>query len=422
MLGSLWWASIVIMSALLVLPHAVATRYDMALLALFAMLVLSLSASLLPYRETPPVRVFGLLVGFFSLALSLLTCVVIHYSGAAHSPFFPFLLLLTSYSSGLFPSPASAALLTGLSLSAYLVTVLFLASPQASDAQLISAQAFFLVLASFLINRMGAESRKQAMERERAMEELRALSQMDRAASSFVSAVSFEMRTPLTSILGFSEMLVAREMEPEKEREYVGIIAREAQNLSRLVEDLLDISRLESGKLQLQKEVVGLQRLLETSMSLLDSSREPISVRASIPGDLSPVMVDVQRMKRVFDSLFGYIKRKSGPGSEVRISAKSEGGEVVLTVNIRKSETGGRQHDGTRIFPPLGGVEEGDLDLAIARRIVQAHQGSLSLIPTSGAWFTIVLRLPELSMDDFLVAPSPVTAALEKGAVEGPEP
>ncbi len=420
MLGSLWWISIAAMIAMLALPHSAAIRYDMVLLALLAMLVLGLSASLLPYRETPPGRGFGLLVGFFSLALSLLTCVAIRYSGGAHSPFFPFLLLVTAFSSGLFPAPGTATLLSGLSLCAYLVTVLLLAQPRASDAQLISAQSFLLALVSFVVNRMGAESRKQAMERERAMEELRTLSQMDRAASSFVSAVSFEMRTPLTSILGFSEMLVSRETEPEKEREYVEIIAREAQNLSKLVEDLLDVSRLESGKLRLQKEVIGLQRLLEVSMPLLESPREPIRVKTSIPGDLSPVMVDTQRMKRVFDSLFAYITRKSGPGSEVRLSAKNEGGEVVLTVNIRKGENGGRHHNGTRVFPPLGGVEEGDLDLAIARRIVQAHQGSLSLIPTSGAWFTIVLRLPELSIGDFLVAPSSISDAFEQGAAGEP--
>ncbi|MBC7231467.1 MAG: hypothetical protein H5T74_13895 [Actinobacteria bacterium] len=413
MLGGLWWASMVPVAALLLLPHTTAIRYDMALLSLFAMLVLSLSAALLPYRETPRGRGFGLLVWCSVLALSLLACAAVHYSGGARSPLFPLLLLVTAFGSGLFPSTGAAALLTGLSAAAYLFTALLLSRPQSSDAQLIAAQLFFLLLVSLLVNRAGAESRRQAMERERAMEELRSLSQMDRAASSFVSAVSFEMRTPLTSILGFSEMLVSRKLEPEKEREYVEIIAREAQNLSRLVEDLLDISRLESGKLQLQKEVVGLQRLLEASMPLLESSPEPMRVEVNVPSDLSPLMVDAQRMKRVFDSLFGYIRKKSGPGAEVRLSAKSEEGEVVLTVNMRNRDAGGRQPDGSRIFPPLGGVEEGDLELAIARRIVQAHQGSLSLIPTSGAWFTIVLRLPELTVGDFLPAPSP---ALDRGA------
>ncbi|NPV60305.1 MAG: hypothetical protein HPY75_11700 [Actinobacteria bacterium] len=422
MLGGLWWTSIAAMSALLLLPHLVAIRYEMALLVLFAMLALSLLASLLPYREIPPGRRLGLLVGFFGLVMTFLACAAIHYSGGKESPLFPFLLLLTAFTSGLFPSLGSAALLSGISATAYLVTVLLLSPVRSADAQSITAQVFFLVLTSFLVNRLGAESRRQALERERAMEELRTLSQMDKAASSFVSAVSFEMRTPLTSILGFSEMLVSRRLEPEKEREYVEIIAREAQNLSRLIEDLLDISRLESGKLQLQKEVVGLQRLLDMSLPALEAPGGPMKISANIPGDLSPVMVDAQRMKRVFDSLFAYIRKKSGPGSELRLSAKSEGGEVVLTVNIRNRENGGRQHDGARIFPPLGGVEEGDLDLAIAKRIVQAHQGSLSLIPTSGAWFTIVMRLPELTVGDFLAASPPIAAVLDQGTKRGEGP
>jgi nitrogen-specific signal transduction histidine kinase len=103
-------------------------------------------------------------------------------------------------------------------------------------------------------------------------------------------------------------------------------------------------------------------------------------------------------MKRVFDSVFGYIVRRSGRGTEVRASAKTEGQEVVMTLNIRNREAPGFPQDGSRIFPPLGEPDKDDLELAMARRIVMAHRGSINLIQTSGGWFTIVMRLPELAM------------------------
>jgi len=402
LMGGLIWVMIPVISLMLFLPHEIYINHEAALLLLFLTLLLNFAMMLLPFRESLLERHFDLLMGFFRLVLIGLLCVAIYYTGGARSPLFAFFLLVTAFSTSLTPSLSSAVVTSGTSAAAYLFTILAFTSPARVDIQLISAQVFFLLLFSIFINRVGAESREQARERASAMEELKALSEVDRASSSFVSAVSFEMRTPLTSIQGFSEMLTNMDLEPQKEREYVEIISREADNLSRLVEDLLDISRLESGKVQMNKEVARLDQLLNLSLPALVPSCEPSEVTLNIPPELPDVLVDQQRIKRVFDSIFGYIARKSGRGSEVRVSAKTEGEEVVMTINFRNRETAKLYDNGSLLFPPIGGQDEEDLELAMARRIVLAHKGSVNLIRASGGWHAIVLRLPMLMARDLV--------------------
>lgn len=418
LLGGLMWIAIPVMSVmLLVLPHEVPIHYEMAILFLFCILLVNSATMLLPLKAGLPSRRFNLLLGLHSLFLIALTCAAIHYTSGAHSPLFTFLLLTTAFSASLFSSLRAAILLSGASVGGYLFTVIAFSEVSSDDIQLLCAQIFFLVLISFFVNRLSVESREQAQERSKAMEELRSLSQMDRAASSFVSAVSFEMRTPLTSILGFSEMLVSKQLEPEKEREYMEIISREADNLSKLVEDLLDISRLESGKVRLNREVTSLEHLLSMSLPVLEQVCDSSQIVVNVPEGLPGVMVDPQRMKRVFDSVFGYVVRRSGRGTEVRASAKAEGQEVVITLNIRNRKAGALRANGGRIFPPLGAPDKEDLELAMARRIVIAHRGSINLIQTSGGWFTIVLRLPELAARDFVFTSPSSFGACEENPV-----
>jgi hypothetical protein len=78
----------------------------------------------------------------------------------------------------------------------------------------------------------------------------------------------------------------------------------------------------------------------------------------------------------------------------------------VITFNLRSREAALQHENGSRIFPLLGGQDEEDLDLAMARRIVLAHKGSLKFIQASGGWSAIVLRLPEITARDFMTTPA----------------
>ncbi|MDY6794087.1 MAG: HAMP domain-containing sensor histidine kinase [Actinomycetota bacterium] len=414
MLGGTIWVIIPIVSLMIFLPHRLEINYEATLILLFFILLTNLTIMLLPFRESLLQKHFDILSALFRAGMIVLICVAIYFTGGIRSPLFTLLLLVTAFSTSLNTSLSSFIIFSAISVGTYLVTVLAFSAVYYEDAQLLSAQVFFLLLISFFINRISAESREQAQERANAMVELKRLSEIDRATSSFVSSVSFEMRTPLTSIQGFSEILVSRELDAEKEQEYVEIISREADTLSMLVEDLLDISRLESGKVHLNKEVSRLDQLLNMSLPVLARACDPDRVATNIPPDLPSVMVDPQRMKRVFDAVFGYIARKSGRGSEVRASAKAEGEEVVITINFRNRETAAYRKNGGRLFPPPGMQDEEDLELAMAHRIVLAHNGSVNLIRASGGWFAIVLRLPEMKAGDFMKNPTASTGTFEE--------
>ncbi|MDI6873874.1 sensor histidine kinase [Candidatus Solincola sp.] len=393
-LGNFIWVTVPVVAALLFLPHGVEMNPFSALLPLLGVLLVNTVTLILPYRESALSRFLVPLI-FLLLVVDLaLVAGSISLSGGARSPLFPLLLLITAFGCGLLSTPGLSAALMTFSAVAHLAATMAFNRPSTGETQLICSQVFFLFFVSFLFDRLSAEARRQYRERYRSMEELRKLAEMNRAASGFVSAVSFEMRTPLTSLQGFSEMLVSKPLDRETEREYVSIIRREAENLGRLVEDLLDVSRLESGKAVLQREPYPLEKLVEAGLPILEPVCDPREVMRGFPPDLPAAMVDVKRMGRVINGMFDFISRRFGSGSEVRVSLKAEGEELVYTVNVRNRQATFLGEDSGLHPMAQWDASEDDLDLAIARRIIAAHGGVFSVIRASGGWLTLVTRLP----------------------------
>jgi len=393
-LGNFIWVTVPLAAALLLLPHREEVNTFAVLLPLLGILLINTVTVVLPYREGTLSR-FLLPLVFIILVLDLaLLAEAISLSGGAKSPLFPLLLLITAFGCGMLSTPVLSALLMSASVVAYLAASIIFHRPAAGDTQLICSQVFFLILVSFLFQRLSAEARRQNRERSRSMEELRKLADRNRAASGFVSAVSFEMRTPITSLQGFGEMLASKPLDPDTEKEYLAIIRRESENLGRLVEDLLDVSRLESGKATLQRELYPLEKLVEAGLPALEQVCDVRGVVRNFSPDLPPAMVDVKRMSRALNGMFYFISRRFGSGSEVRISLKAEGEELVYTVNVRNRQAT-FLGESPKLHPMAHwDASEEDLDLAIARRIIAAHGGIFSVIRASGGWLTLVTRLP----------------------------
>lgn len=400
-----------VVSLLLFLPHLAGTRQEAALFFLIGILIVNITTLMFPYREGIMARYLTFITAAFLFSVAALICGAISFSGGAHSPLFPLLLLITAFACGLSTSSRVSAALAILTAIGHLLACTVRYQLNSGDTQLLVSQLFFLFLLSFLFERLSVESREQARQRAKAMEELRSLAEMNRAASGFVSAVSFEMRTPLTSILGFSELLATKQLPPEMEREYLGIIRREADNLSRLVEDLLDVSRLESGKVRLNREPARMDDLVHASLPRLRPACDPAQVVLSVTERLPEVMLDAKRMKRALDGMFSFVSRRFGSGTETRISLKGEGREVVFTLNIRNREASVLRENGSRIPLSHWDQSEEDLDLAIASRIVLAHGGSFSAIRASGGWLTLVVRLPLMEAGE-MPAGIPLSAAM----------
>jgi len=404
LLGGLIWSCVPLFAVLLLLPHPEGWDFRLgpALTLLLATLVLNLLVSLLPLRRPLLLRYNQILFFLIGACFAAVACLMIVYTGGAKSPLFPFMLLVVCFGTTFYASQATALILMLLLSASYIFCLRWFAHLKIEDTQLLASQTLFLFLAALFINRLGRDTREQVRSRNEALRQLKLLSEMDRATSDFVSAVSFEMRTPLTSIQGFSEMLLNQELGEEKEKEFVQIISKEAEQLASLVEELLDISRLESGRAKLRREEVDVYWMLRRLSQPLREVCEPRDLMLDIPEDLPSLYLDRARMQRVFDALFQQVRKACPDGGEVRIGAKSEDGTLVVTVNYRSRGDGVGEADAGMLedFWPLD--REEDLEVAIARRILAAHGGSLNLVRASGRWSAFVLRLPVLGLEQFV--------------------
>jgi signal transduction histidine kinase/ActR/RegA family two-component response regulator len=249
-------------------------------------------------------------------------------------------------------------------------------------------------------------------------EELRRL---DELKSEFLAMVSHELRTPLTAIVGYSRLLLRQVHGPltPKQLEHQEAIFRGAQRLSDLINDLLDVSRLEAGRVELTPRPTDVRQVADqvaTVVAVAANARR-IAVRSLLPDDLPAVQADPSRLQQILVNLVGNAVKFSKPGGEVRLLGGRHRDQVWVTVEddglgIAKDEL-------ARIWDPFYQVEApmrrrhggSGLGLAIVRRLVELHGGVVraeSEGENRGSRFTFTLP----------VAPRPVTRAVP--AVETP--
>jgi signal transduction histidine kinase len=282
-----------------------------------------------------------------------------------------------------------------------------------------------------------------------ALEKLRVVSaaaEQGRRAQELVSIASHELRTPLTALQGFSELLLSREVSQDVQKSWISLINQESMRLGSLISELLDLTRLESGRVELKLEPVNLRDVAEQVVSLWrgDGRRSRISVRfqASVPR----LKADVCKLTRVLANLVSNAVNYSPPGAPIRIEAAphclagpsalhlgppgSEGAPCPAGVSIavRDRGVGISQEDQARIFQPFYRAEspEGEgsanpagkpsgagLGLTIARRLVEWHGGIMWVesCPGKGSTFgfCLPLRPPHRSASGTALTPG-VTA------------
>lgn len=161
------------------------------------------------------------------------------------------------------------------------------------------------------------------------------LTELDRLKSEFLSDVSHELRTPLTSIQSFSEILMNYELpDTEKRKSFAKVVFEESQRLTRMIDDLLDLSRIEAGRLEIELEPVGLEavvrKAVESTAPLFD--RNKVTVTANVEPDLSPVRANRDRLLQVFTNLLGNAAKFAPYQSSVRIKARRRGRFAMVSV------------------------------------------------------------------------------------------
>jgi signal transduction histidine kinase len=226
---------------------------------------------------------------------------------------------------------------------------------------------------------------------------------LDEMRRQFITDASHEIKTPLTAIGGFAAAIADGVAgSPEEQKRCASLIVREVERLNRLVNDLLDLSRIESGAVKLTFDEVDLSELVSSAVEAFQSQAQEksIAVETDIPSGLPSVRADGDRVYQVLVNLISNALRFNRPGSRIAIAAERTDGQVRVEVRdtgpgipadqlphiwerFHRADTARSRQDGGT-----------GLGLAIVRSIVEAHGGSVSAESVLGEGATFTFTLP----------------------------
>lgn len=258
---------------------------------------------------------------------------------------------------------------------------------------------------------IGASSIARDISRRKELEA--SLRESDRRKDEFLAVLAHELRNPLAPIRNAVAALRLALPENDTLRRAGGIIERQVRQMTRLLDDLLDISRITHGKLELRRETVTLQSVLEsaleTSRPLLDAAAQPLSVR--VPAEPIHLHADPVRMAQVFSNLLSNASKYSDPGAPIELVAVRDGDEVV--VRLTDHGIGIAPEALPTLFEMFSQVSDArsraqggvGIGLALVKGLVELHGGDVAVRSEGvGRGSTFVVRLP-------VVAATPAQAA-----------
>jgi signal transduction histidine kinase len=237
------------------------------------------------------------------------------------------------------------------------------------------------------------------------MEDITRYHRVEKLRNQFVSLVSHELRTPLTSIRGALGLVASGRLGllPDDSREMLDIAVRNTQRLGRLLDDVLDLEQMESGKLTMAKQPWSARGLAEQAASAMAPMAEQASVRLEVAGADATVFADPGRVVQAITNLIGNAIKFSPPGTTVLVTAEPGRGEVLFRV---KDQGRGIPPDKLEaIFGRFQQVDASDardkggsgLGLAICRGIIEQHGGRIWVESTLDRGSTFLFTLPLLA-------------------------
>jgi PAS domain S-box-containing protein len=271
-----------------------------------------------------------------------------------------------------------------------LLPVAYTASPIVTDGRISGA---------VLVFRDIGERKRVEAEVYRAKE---AAEQANRAKSEFLSRMSHELRTPLNSILGFAQLLEMQELTADQ-RESVHFIRTGGRHLLQLINEVLDIARIEAGRLSLSPEPMAVAELLAECLSLVQplAAARQVQLATDLPdGCRQHVLADRQRLQQVLLNLLSNAVKYNRPDGTVDLLAAPAPGQR-LRIGVRDTGLGIPPEHLRRLFTPFDrlGVEQGSVEgtglgLALSRGLLEAMEGTLTVESTVGSGSIFWLELP----------------------------
>lgn len=225
----------------------------------------------------------------------------------------------------------------------------------------------------------------------------------DQLKSAFLATMSHELRTPLNSIIGFTGILIEGLAGPlnDEQKKQLKMVQGSARHLLALINDVLDISKIEAGELRIQKEPVDInESILQVVRSMEPAAKKKgLLLVTSLSPDLGIISVDKRRMEQVIMNLLSNAVKFTETG-EVRVSSESDGEEI--TISVRDTGIGIKPEDFKTLFKPFQQIDTGTtrkhegtgLGLSISKKLVELHNGSVEVKSTVGDGSEFIISLP----------------------------
>ena len=230
------------------------------------------------------------------------------------------------------------------------------------------------------------------------------LRKLEKIRQEFVANVSHELRTPISSIKGYAETLLDGALkDKENAEDFLKIILADSNRLANLIDDLLNLSKIESGKLLIETKSHKLLLIVEKVISSLKGQIEnkSVAIKIDIPKDVQNVMVDATRIKQVLFNLIDNAIKYNSPNGKITISAQEK--NDFVKVDIADTGIGIPNEDLHRLFERFYRVDKArsrelggtGLGLSIVKHIIQAHNGEVSVQSIEGQGSTFSFTLPK---------------------------
>jgi PAS domain S-box-containing protein len=231
--------------------------------------------------------------------------------------------------------------------------------------------------------------------------------EVDRLKSEFVGNVSHELRTPMTSIKGYVDILLmgAAGKLTDKQDQFLQVVKSNAERLTVLVNDLLDVSQIETGQVILSLQPLNIDHVLEQAMENLsdriESEEKTVSIEKVVQPNLPRIMGDPERIRQIFDNLLDNAYQYNVPNGQITVTMEQVGDEVQ--VDVKDSGVGIHPDDQENVFErffrgesPLNlGVSGTGLGLSIVRNLVDMHHGRIWVestgVPGEGSTFSFTI-------------------------------
>jgi PAS domain S-box-containing protein len=232
--------------------------------------------------------------------------------------------------------------------------------------------------------------------------DITALQELDRKKDEFLSVASHELRTPLTTIKGYTQLLAQTvdDLRPDERATYINAVLGEIERMMGLISELLDVSRIETNRLQIHPQPIRWLEFIQARVSAFQVQHPNRALRVALSTDETIVTADPDRMRQVVDNLLSNALKYSADGTDIDLSVEVRAGEMHTAVSdhgigIPRDEIPQlferfhrARNVSSRYYGGLG------LGLYIARAIVEAHDGTISVQSIEGQGSTFTMTLP----------------------------